>query len=219
MASGLAGFRDREDAALQLADLLRSRVWHKPVVAAIPRGGVVIGAILARELPAELDVVLSRKLRAPYQPEYALGAVAETGEVILNPEAYQAPGLSEEYLAAEIQEQLRQIEQRSKLIRSIRPPVPVSGRSVIVTDDGIATGATMIAAIQTLRLQQPQEIVVAVPVSSPESLREIREHCDDAVALLTPPGFHAIGQFYDDFRQIEDDEMLRLLQRSQTSSS
>lgn len=213
----ITGFRDREDAARRLAAALKDRELRDPLVLAIPRGGVVTGAVLARELNAELDVVLSRKLRAPYQPEYAIGAIAETGQVTVNPEAWSAPGLSEGYLEAEKERQLAEIDRRKRLIHGVRPPARVAGRSVVVTDDGIATGSTMIAALQAVRAQGPHELIVAVPVASPDRLAEVRRWCDDTVCLLTPSAFWAIGQFYDRFDQVEDEEVLRLLRESQVA--
>jgi putative phosphoribosyl transferase len=204
-------FRDREDAARQLAVKLKGRALHDPLVLAIPRGGVVTGAVLAGELGAELDVVLSRKLRAPDQPELAVGAIAEDGAVYMNHFAEEALGLTEEYLDAERQHQLAEIARRKKLFRAARPQASVGGRSVIVTDDGIATGSTMIAALQAVRPQGPREVIVAVPVASPERLREIRRWCDDVIYLLAPVNFWAICQFYEDFTQVEDEEVVALL--------
>lgn len=204
-------FRDREDAARKLAERLRGRELHDPLVLAIPRGGVVTGAVLARELGADLDVVLSRKLRAPMQPELALGAVSEDGRVYVNPEAQEYLALDEAYLAEERRRQLAEIARRKKLFRDVKPQVPVTGRTVIVTDDGIATGATMIAALQVVRSQNPREVIVAVPVASPDRLEEVSHWCDDVVCLLAPRAFWAIGQFYDDFTQVEDEQVVELL--------
>jgi predicted phosphoribosyltransferase len=205
-------FRDREDAARQLTAMLKGRIVHDPLVLAIPRGGVVTGAVLARELGADLDVVLSRKLRAPNQPELALGAISEDGRVYLNHHAKAFLELiGQEYLTAESRHQLAEIARRRKLFRAVRPRAPVAGRSVIVTDDGIATGATMIAALQTVRAQDPRELIVAVPVASPDRLEQVRRWCDDVVCLLSPEEFWAIGQFYLDFTQVEDGEALQLL--------
>jgi predicted phosphoribosyltransferase len=204
-------FRDRTDAALQLAAKLKERRLKDPVVLGIPRGGVVVAAVLAKELKAELDVVLARKLRAPGQQELAIGALGEEGRILLNAHAQEILQPSEAYLQEEIERQRDEIERRRKLIRALRPAAALSGRSVIVTDDGIATGATMIAALQIARGHKPHELIVAAPVASPERLAEVRRFCDDAVCLLTPDDFFAIGQFYEDFTQVEDDEMLRLL--------
>jgi putative phosphoribosyl transferase len=206
-------FRDREDAAVRLARRLQGRRLVNPLVLAIPRGGVVTGAVLARELGAELDVVLARKLRAPGCLELALGAVAEDGRVYLNPDGWGTFRLSDDYLAAEYRHQLAEVARRQRLFRGVRPPAPVAGRSVIVTDDGIATGATMIAALQTVRPQGPRELIVAVPVASPDRLDAVRPWCDEVVCLRAPEGFHAIGRFYEDFTQVEDRQALELLRR------
>lgn len=210
-------FRDREDAAVQLARELLGRPLHDPLVLAIPRGGVVTGAVLARELDAELDVVLSRKLRAPFQPEYAIGAISEDGVVALNPTAQEMLELPEGYLESERRHQIAEINRRRKLIRATRPAASIADRSVIVTDDGIATGSTMISALQTIRKQHPHELIVAVPVASPDRLAEVRRWCDDAVCLLAPDNFWAVGQFYDDFAPVEDEEVVRLLRESESA--
>jgi len=204
-------FRNREDAAVQLARRLQGRELRQAVVLAIPRGGLVVGAVLARELGAELDVVLSRKLRAPGQPELAIGAVAEDGRVFLNHDLNGELDLPNGYLKDERAFQLGLIARRRKVFRAVRPPAVLTGRSVIVTDDGIATGSTMIAALEAARGQDPKEVIVAVPVASPDRLPEIRRHCDDVVCLLTPARFWAIGQFYQDFTQIDDSEAVKLL--------
>jgi predicted phosphoribosyltransferase len=204
-------FRNREEAGKQLAARLKDRELHDPVVLAIPRGGVATGAVLARELGAELDVVLSRKLRAPGQPELALGAISEDGQVFMNPELEDYAQAAEDYLTKEKEHQLAEIARRRRLIRAVRPPVSLAGRSVIVTDDGIATGATMIVALQVVRTQRPRELIVAVPVAPPERLEEIGHYCDEVVCLLRPHSFWAIGQFYEDFQQVEDEEVIRLL--------
>ena len=210
-------FHNREDAAYQLAEKLRGRKLRHPLVLAIPRGGVVIGAILAQKLGAELDVVLSRKLHAPGQPELALGAISEEGSIYLNHYAREYPDLTEDYLIEEQRQQTAEIERRKQLFRDIRPPASLQGRSVIITDDGIATGSTMIAALQTAKLKDPHELVVAVPVVSPERITEIRRWCDDLVYLQAPEEFWAIGQFYEDFEQIPDDQVVALLRAANTA--
>jgi predicted phosphoribosyltransferase len=211
-------FRDREDAARRLAAKLKGRDLHDPLVLAIPRGGVVTGAVLARELGADLDVVLSRKLRAPGQPELAVGAISEDGRVYLNHHAQAFLDVMEEYLPQERRHQLAEIARRKKLFRAVRPQAPLAGRSVIVTDDGIATGSTMIAALQAVRTQNPREVIAAVPVASPDRLEEVRRWCDDVVCLLCPEEFWAIGQFYEDFTQVEDEQALELLRRAAPAS-
>jgi putative phosphoribosyl transferase len=212
-------FADREEAGWMLVERLRADGLNgprkgeteKPLVLAIPRGGVEIGAVLARGLGAELDVVLARKLRAPHQPELALGAVSEDGEVYLNRFATAMSAAGEAYLAAERNRQLAEIARRRAMFRAVRPQAQVAGRTVILTDDGIATGATMIAAIHTVRAAGAKWIVVAVPVGSPDRLDAIRPLCDRLVCLEEAAAFWAIGQFYRDFTQVEDDRVVELL--------
>jgi predicted phosphoribosyltransferase len=150
-------------------------------------------------------------LRAPDQPELAIGAISEEGSIYYNHHAQQFLDLMEEYLAGEREHQMAEIARRKKLFRAVLPKAPIAGRSVIVTDDGIATGSTMIAALQTARTQKPFELIVAVPVAPPDRLDEVRRWCDEVVCLRSPRKFWAIGQFYEDFRQVEDEEVVELL--------
>jgi putative phosphoribosyl transferase len=210
-------FRNREDAGLRLSDKLKSRELRDPIVLAIPCGGVVIGAILARELGAELDVVLSRNLRAPGQAELSVGAVSEDGETCLNHFAGRVAGLSERYLAQEREYQLSHMARYRMLFGAVRGPAVLSGRSVIVTDDGIATGSTIMAALRTIKSQHPYEVIVAVPVASVESsqsLEAIRRECDELLCLYNSPLFWGIDQFYSDFRSVREDEAVDLLRAS-----
>lgn len=209
-------FENREAAARQLAVKLKVRKFHDPLVLAIPRGGVVTGAILAEELCAELDIVLSRKLRAPYQPELAIGAVSENGEVYLDPTISTMVELPPGYLEREKEHQISEIARRKNLYRSVKQQASLKGRSVIVTDDGIATGSTMIAALKVARAMNPRELIVAVPVAPPDRLEEVLRHCNEVVCLLIPPYFRAIGQFYFDFTQVEDEEVVEWLRKSKT---
>ncbi len=211
-------FRDRDDAGWRLARRLRDRELRDPLVLAIPRGGVVTGAVLARELGAELDVVLARKLRAPGQPELAIGAISEDGDVYLNALARRAPGVTEAYLRDERAHQLEEIRRRRRLFRAVRPETHVSGRSVIVTDDGMATGSTMLAALRVLNTRTPHEIIVAVPVAPPDMLELVSGQCSRVECLLAPADFDAVGSFYADFRQVEDEEVVRLLREFGTPS-
>ena len=212
-------FTDREEAGWMLVERLRAEgvggpargETEKPLVLAIPRGGVEVGAVLARGLGAELDVVLARKLRAPHQPELALGAVSETGEVYLNQFATAMSEAGEAYVEAERKRQLGEIARRREMYRAVRPQAPVAGRTVILTDDGVATGATMIAALNTVKAGGAKWIVVAVPVGAPERLDAIRPLCDRLVWLEEPQAFWAIGQFYRDFSQVEDARVVELL--------
>ena len=204
-------FNDREEAGWRLAERLRGEPLERPVVLAIPRGGVVVGAAIARTLGCELDVVLARKLRAPYQPELALGAVSEDGQVYLNHAATAMTEVGESTIEAERAHQLSELARRRDLFRSVRPRAELAGRSVILTDDGIATGSTMIAAIRSVREADPREIVVAVPVGSPERIDRIRSLCDRLVCLDEPLEFWAVGQSYRRFEQVSDEEVVELL--------
>ena len=204
-------FTNRADAARQLTDKLKDLHLHDPLVLAIPRGGVITGAVLARELGADLDVVLSRKLRAPNQPELAIGAVGEDGEVYLNHGIEAATGVDPAYIEQERQHQIGEIGRRQKLFRAARPQAAIAGRSVILTDDGIATGSTMIAALHVVKAQGPHETIVAVPVAPPDRLTVIGKLCDQLVCLLAPQEFFAIGQFYMSFDPVEDGEVVRIL--------
>jgi putative phosphoribosyl transferase len=204
-------FSDRADAAHKLAAALQQVKLHNPLILAIPRGGVVTGAVLAQELGGDLDVVLSRKLRAPGQPELAIGAISEDGQVHLNRRAIEALGVTNEYLQREKQHQLAEIARRKQLFRSVRPEAPISGRTVIVTDDGIATGSTMMAALQTVRPQRPSQLIIAVPVAPIDRLAEFEACCDKLVCLYSPAEFWAVGQFYEDFPTVEDEQVVELL--------
>ncbi|MBI3469292.1 MAG: phosphoribosyltransferase [Planctomycetes bacterium] len=204
-------FRDREDAARRLAWRLKGRPFRDPLVLAIPHGGVVIGAVLARELDADLDVVLARKIHAPGNPELAVGAVSEDGQVYLNAEAAPVLGLTEEYLVQERQHQIDEIARCRELFCGDRQAAPITGRSVIVTDDGIATGSTMMAALQAIKAQNPHEVIVAIPVAPEDSLEQIRRRCDKAVCVVTPRFFWSISNFYEDFPQVGDAEVVGLL--------
>jgi putative phosphoribosyl transferase len=204
-------FADREEAGWMLVERLRDTTRFHPLVLAIPRGGVEVGAALARGLGAEFDVVLARKLRAPHQPELALGAVSEDGEVYLNHFASAMTDVGDAYVESERQRQLAEIGRRRDLFRAVRPRAEVAGRTVILTDDGLATGATMIAALHTVRAAGAREIIVAVPVGSPERLDAIRPLCDRVECLQEPEAFWAIGQFYRDFAQVEDERVVELL--------
>lgn len=208
-------FENREQAGWMLVDRLRMHgvgaSTEKPLVLAIPRGGVEVGAALARGLGAELDVVLSRKLRAPHQPELALGAVSETGEIYLSHFASAMTDAGDTYIEAERTRQMEEIARRRTMFRDVRPQAAIRGRSVILTDDGLATGATMIAALRTVRAAGAREIVVAVPVAAPDRLDAIRPLCDRIECLVEPTDFWAVGQFYRNFEQVSDERVCELL--------
>lgn len=203
-------FMSRVDAARQLAAALAEYRGRNPLVLAIPRGAVGMGRLLADALGGELDVVLVRKLRSPFNPEFAVGAIDETGWAYVADHA-AAAGADHAYLEREKAHQLGVLRERRKLYTPARPPIDPAGRFVIVVDDGLATGATMIAALHAARAKQPQRLVCAVPVASPDSLAAVRPHADEVVCLDAPPYFHAVGQFYRDFQQVSDEEVVELL--------
>ncbi len=207
-------FENRGDAGRRLAERLRAIPFKDPLVLGIPRGGVEVGAPLARALGAELEVVLSRKLRAPDQPELAIGAVSESGVVYLNSHGHALGEAGAAYVEHERRKQIAEIEHRRARFRTTRTRAPVANRSVIVTDDGIATGSTMIAALHTLRAEGAAEITVAVPVAPRDRLAQIAELSDRVACLHVPDVFQAIGPFYRDFDQVPDDRVADLLEQS-----
>lgn len=209
-------FRNREHAGWLLVERLREEgavaaAATRPLVLAIPRGGVEVGAVIARGLAADLDVVLARKLRAPSQPELALGAVSEDGVVQLNHFAAALTDVGDAWIEGERKRQLGEIARRRELYGSVRAQAPVAGRTVILVDDGLATGATMIAALRTVRAAQPARLVVALPVAAPERLAAVEAACDRLVCLARPAEFVAVGQFYRSFEQVSDERVVELL--------
>ena len=203
-------FDSRIDAAQRLAAALAPYRGRNPLVLAIPRGAVEMGRVIADKLGGELDVVLVRKLGAPYSAEFAVGAIDETGWTYVADHAAGA-GADDAYLEREKGAQLETMHRRRAQYTPARPPIDPAGRVVIVVDDGLATGATMIAALHAARAKGPERLVCAVPVAAPDSLERVRAHCDEVVCLDAPPDFFAVGQFYREFRQVEDDEVVALL--------
>lgn len=206
-------FHDRQDAGDQLAAALRPYRARQPYVLAIPRGGVVVGYVVARELAAPLDVVVPRKLRAPGNPELAIGAVAHDGTLYLDQALMSTLQVDDEYLRHEAAEQTEEIRRRMRLYRGDRPLPDLTVRTAIVIDDGIATGATMIAALRAVRAMRPQRVVAAIPVAPPDGAQRLGGEADDVLCLHRPGMFYAVGQFYDDFAQTTDDEVIALLRR------
>lgn len=196
-------FKDRADAAHQLAVRLAHLRGRRPLIVAVPRGAVPMGVLLADALEGDLDLVLVRKLGAPGNPEYAIGAVDEAGHVTLNPDV--AGQIDPAYLATEKARQLAVMTQRRAQYGAAR--IDPAGRLVVVVDDGVATGSTLIAALDALRARQPARLVVAVGVAPPDALHRLRAHADEVVCVLEPQDFYAVGQFYRDFAQVQDEEV------------
>lgn len=203
-------FNDRNDAAFKLSEKLMQYRGKNPLILAIPRGAVPMAKVIAEELQGDFDVVLVRKLRAPYQPELAIGSIDESGWAYIAPHA-ASTGASQVYIDAEKQLQMETIYKRRSQYTPIRPPIDPGGRIVIVIDDGLATGATMISALHGLRARMPSRLICAVPVAPPETLKKVAEMADEVVCLEAPEYFQAVGQFYRNFSQVEDDEVIDIL--------
>ena len=205
-------FRDRVDAGRQLAGALSAYANRDDVIVlALPRGGVPVGYQVAKQLQVPLDVVVVRKLGVPGYEELALGAIASGGVRVLNQDVVRILPDADRIVEAVTANELVEVERRERVYRDDRPPLDVRGRTVILIDDGLATGATMHAAVRALREQEPAKIVVAIPVCAPETCREMQNFADETVWLFAPEWFHGVGQFYDDFSQTTDDEVRRLL--------
>jgi putative phosphoribosyl transferase len=203
---------DRVTAGRALAEALEKHYAGKDVlVLALPRGGVPVAYEVAAGLHASMDILLVRKLGAPGQRELAAGAIASGGVQVLNQGVIDSLRISREALARITQDEGRELQRRERLYRGTKERPPVAGRSVILVDDGVATGATMRAAIAALRKQHPERIVVAVPVAAADTVRILEREADEVVCLATPAPFLAIGRWYDNFQQVSDDEVRELL--------
>jgi predicted phosphoribosyltransferase len=203
-------FKNREHAARLLAERLISYRGKNPLVLGIPRGAVPMAKIIAETLRGELDVVLVRKLRAPGQPELAIGSVDETGKVYLS-DYISALGVGEDYIKSETAAQLATLRERRARYTPLRAPVDPSGRIVIVVDNGIATGATMIAALRATRAKNPGKLIGAVAVAPPATVARLGKEADSIVCLKAPADFYAVGQFFEDFSQVTDEEVVEIL--------
>ena len=210
---GTAGaFSDRREAGRALADALAHyRGIQNLLVLALPRGGVPVGWEVAAALRAPLDVFVVRKLGAPNWEELAIGALATGGLVVLNHDVVRSIGTSDKQLASVIEKETTELARREQLYRAGRPPLDPAQKTIIVVDDGIATGASMLAAVRALRATAPAKIVVAVPVAPPVAYRQLAQAADEVVAVEVPTSFMAVGEYYRDFRQTSDDEVRELL--------
>jgi predicted phosphoribosyltransferase len=211
----VAAFRDRTDAGRQLAEHLSDYVGRSDaIVLALPRGGVPVACEVAAALGAPLDVFLVRKLGVPGQEELAMGAIASGGVRVLNEHVLQMLGISDEEIDRVAEQEEQELERREWLYRNGRPAPDLRDRTVILIDDGLATGSTMRAAVQAVRMQGAREVVVAVPVAAPATCDAFRDEGDNVVCALTPEPFYAVGLWYDDFSQTTDEEVRRLLEQS-----
>ena len=207
-------YKDRKDAGLQLASILTKYKDREDVlVLALPRGGVVIGYEVAKALNCLLDIIIIRKIGFPGQTELAIGAVSETGAVVLNEDIISTYTVSKEYIEEEISRQKKEISRRITLYRSGKGIPPLDGKIIILVDDGVATGATIKAAISTLKKEKIVRLVAALPVSSKDAEEEIKKTVDEWVCPETPVDFAAVGNYYQDFTQVSDEEVVELLKQ------
>jgi len=207
-------FQDREEGGRRLAALLEGHRAERPVVLGLPRGGVPVAFEVARLLAAPLDVLVVRKLGAPGDEEYGVGAMAEDGEVLLDAEALSELGLRRAQLHGAIERERAELERRVARYRGGRPPIPVAGRTAILVDDGVATGVTARAALRSLRRRRPRRVVLAAPVVAREAAAELRAEVDDLVYVEAPEDFVAVGLWYRNFGQTTDEEVVRYLERA-----
>ncbi|WP_258358962.1 phosphoribosyltransferase [Moorella sulfitireducens] len=206
-------FKNRHEAGCRLARALHEyRGWH-PLVLAIPRGGVLVAAPIVTELAGELDIIIPRKVGLPGNPELAVAAVAPDGTVLYNENLMSSLNLAPADLKALIEKEMAEIKRRLEAYRYRTGELEITGRVVIVVDDGIATGLTVEAALLSIKKAGPRRLVLAVPVAPPETLERLRPLVDDLICLATPVPFYAVGQFYEDFNQVSDDEVENILKK------
>lgn len=208
-------FADRHDAGRQLADAVDEAIGgEEAVVLALPRGGVPVGREVAARLGAPLDVLLVRKLGVPWQPEMAFGAIATGDVVVMNEDHLKALGLGKDAIQDVIERERAELDRRQQLYRDDRDPIDIAGRTVVVVDDGIATGSTMKAALKSLEQRGVKRRIVACPVAAAETVRALEEEADQVICLRTPVAFGAVGSWYDDFAPVFDSEVKKLLDES-----
>jgi predicted phosphoribosyltransferase len=207
-------FKDRVDAGKKLADALRAYKTDDVVVYALPRGGVVLGAEVARSLNAPLELIIVRKVGHPYSPEYAIAAVAEDGHTVMN--RLEVDSVGKPWFDEAVLMQQQEARRRRELYMGGRPPIPATDKTAILVDDGLATGLTMFAAVQEVQHAHPRKVVVAVPVAPPQTVEELSTVADDVVALYVTPHFGAIGTFYYRFDQVSDEQVVELMKSQPT---
>jgi len=207
-------FKSRIDAGQKLAQALKKyKNLENGIVLALPRGGVVVGYEVAKKLNLPLDIICPRKIGAPGNPEFAIGAITETGEGIFDEETIKTYGISKEYIENEIKKEKAEAERRLKLYRGKRPCLVLKDKTVIIVDDGLATGLTMRAAIKTVRSRGAKKIIVAIPIGPPDSIEIVKREVDEIIYLDAPFFFGAVGAFYEEFGQTTDEEVIELLRK------
>lgn len=217
MGNGNRMFRDRRDAGIQLADKLKGHKHSgEAIVLALPRGGVVTGFEIARVLDLPMDVLIVRKIGFPGQSEFGIGAVSETGTVVLNSAIISSCGVEDEYIQIEIARQKEEVERRIRIYRKGKRIPDLEGKKIILVDDGVATGATLKAAISALKKEKIKGLIAAIPVSPPETAEELKGMVDEFICLNTPADFMAVGNYYDDFQQVPDQTVVEMLEKSVT---
>ena len=205
-------FKDRVEAGKKLAKKLSG--LKNPVCLAIPRGGVVIGLEVAKSLECPMDIVVARKLGAPGNPELAIGAVTAEGDLVLDDALIERIEVSHDYILEKQEEQIKEAERREKTYRSGRKALSLRGKTAILVDDGLATGATMEAAVRSVRRKKAVKVIIAVPVAPLETVARLKKSVDEVVVLAAPESFWAIGQFYEHFPQVSDEEVIEILTES-----
>ena len=207
-------YRDRIDAGQQLADALREVIEadDRPLTLGVPRGGVPVAAVVAERLGGDLDVLVAHKLGAPGNPEYAIGAVAEDGSAYVDDRIIATHRIPDDYVRAETERQLAEVRRRAQLLRGDRPPLPVAGRTCIIVDDGVATGATLEASLRLVRNLGADRVIAAVPVGPPDTIRRLGGVADVVVCPLQPRNFMAVGGWYERFDQVPDEDVIALLE-------
>jgi len=206
-------FKDRIEAGRKLAKKLKG--IKNPVCLAVPRGGVVIGAAVADKLKCPLDIIVARKLGAPNNSELAIGAVSAEGDLVIDESLVKKLGIRHEYILSKQEDQMKEAERREKIYRSGRNKLSLKGKSAILLDDGLATGATMEAAVRSVKRRKAAKIIVAVPVAPWETVERFKELVDEVVVFSKPESFWAIGQFYSEFPQVSDEEVIKILKQSE----
>lgn len=212
-------YKDRQEAGKQLAEKLIKYISENPIVIALPRGGVVVGYEVAKKLKAPLDIIVARKIGAPFHPEFGVGAIAPNGIRVVNAETTRLLGISESQIDEIVEKETIEMERRINLYRNGLPSIDLKGRTIIVVDDGLATGVSTKAAILSLKKMKPKKIILAVPVSPPDAGNKFKHEVDEFLCLNEMPDFFAVGYYYYDFEQVSDAEVINLIQKNKDDSN